>query len=81
MWEKLGGARESCVWGRSCVWELCPSIVGKVIRGGVHVGGTVWGNCSIMLYTLIMQHCIIDDVCMCVCTNCMFSGVLYLLDS
>ena len=26
------------------MWELCPSIVGKVIRGGVHVGGTVWGE-------------------------------------
>ena len=25
------------------MWELWPSIVGKVIRGGVHVGGTVGG--------------------------------------
>ena len=44
VWGKLGGARESCGGGGwSCVWELCPSIVGIVIRGGVHVGGTVWG--------------------------------------
>ena len=34
VWGKLGGARESCGGGGgSCVWELCPSIVGKVIRG------------------------------------------------
>ena len=43
---KAWGARESCVCGGGelCVWELCPSIVGKVIQGGVHVGGTVWGE-------------------------------------
>ena len=45
---KAGGPRESCVGvgvgGELCVWELCPSIVGKVIQGGVHVGGTVWGE-------------------------------------
>ena len=33
VWGKLGGARESCGRGGSCVWELCPSIEGKVIRG------------------------------------------------
>ena len=52
VWGKLGGARESCGGGGgSCVWELFPSIVGKVMRGrcacGRSVGGELcWRSCG-----------------------------------
>ena len=51
-WGELEKAVGGVGWG-SCVWELCPSIVGKVIqgrcaRGRNCVGGTVleklWGS-------------------------------------
>ena len=74
-WNNVRATATLCARGW-CDWKSKYLSVCVLFRNTVVVYFSPLQHCSIMLYTLIMQHCIIDDVCMCVCILHVFRCVV-----